>query len=118
MLTDDEALLMDLQAAFPAAFPEGKLDRRALGRIVFQDDAKLERLNAVTHPHIRRRILEQLKELEACGTALAVLDAPTLLKAGRIVPVILRSASRLIPNYVPHVLWHATDWTENMHAFV
>ena len=49
MLTDDEALLMDLQAAFPAAFPEGKLDRRALGRIVFQDDAKLERLNAVTH---------------------------------------------------------------------
>lgn len=82
MLTDDEALLMDLQAAFPAAFPEGKLDRRALGRIVFQDDAKLERLNAVTHPHIRRRILEQLRELEACGTALAVLDAPTLFESG------------------------------------
>ena len=82
MLAHDAAMLADLQAEFPAAFEEGRLDRKALGRIVFRDSAKLERLNAVVHPHIRRRIAALLDELETQETALAVLDAPTLFESG------------------------------------
>ena len=82
MLAHDAAMLADLQAEFPDAFAEGRLDRKALGRIVFRDSAKLERLNAVVHPHIRRRIAALLDELETQGTALAVLDAPTLFESG------------------------------------
>ena len=82
MLAHDAALLQDLQAAFPAAFAGGALDRKALGRIAFRDAAALDRLNDVTHPHIRRRIAALLEECEARGVRLAVLDAPTLFESG------------------------------------
>jgi dephospho-CoA kinase len=63
--------------------PDGSLDRRALGRIVFNDAAARERLNAITHPRIR--------ELAAAKTeywrqqdagAVIVIEAPLLLEAG------------------------------------
>lgn len=82
MLAHDAALLRDLQDAFPDAFAGGALDRKALGRMVFQDAAALDRLNDVTHPHIRRRIAALLEECEARGVHLAVLDAPTLFESG------------------------------------
>ena len=82
MLAHDEPLLTDLRTAFPAAFSQGLLDRKALGRIVFQDEIELRRLNEVTHPHIRRRISELLKDCEQREVKLAVLDAPTLFESG------------------------------------
>ncbi len=39
-------------------------------------------LEQITHPEIRRRLNEQVEQLEADGVPLAVLDAPVLLKAG------------------------------------
>ena len=36
----------------------------------------------MVHPHIRRHIAALLDELETQGTALAVLDAPTLFESG------------------------------------
>lgn len=82
MLASDEALLGDLRENFPGAFAGGSFDRKALGRIVFGDEAQLARLNSVTHPHIRRKIAELLADLDAAGTACAVIDAPTLFESG------------------------------------
>ena len=82
LLREDTELLSALRAEFPDAFPAGELDRKALGRIVFGDPEKLARLNAVTHPFVRRRITAVLEELEEKGTHLAVLDAPTLFESG------------------------------------
>ena len=82
LLAGDAALNAALRDAFPAAYAGGILDRKALGRIVFQDSTALERLNTVTHPFVRRRITELLTDAEARGTALAVLDAPTLFESG------------------------------------
>lgn len=82
MLAHDAPLLQDLQTAFPAAFTDGVLDRKALGRMVFRDSAALDRLNGITHPHIRRRIAALLEECGARSARLAVLDAPTLFESG------------------------------------
>ena len=38
--------------------PDGELDRPALGRLVFGDEAALGRLNAIVHPLVRRRAAE------------------------------------------------------------
>lgn len=63
--------------------PDGSIDRRALGSIVFSDPGKLKRLNLITHPPIMRRIVE---ELEACGkkhpASVIVVDAPLLIEVG------------------------------------
>lgn len=61
--------------------PEGELDRPALGRIVFSDEAARRRLEAITHP----LIFERYAELEAAAPAgaLVVHDIPLLAESGR-----------------------------------
>ena len=61
--------------------PEGDLDRPALGRIVFSDEAARRRLEAITHP----LIFERYAELEASAPpgALVVHDIPLLAESGR-----------------------------------
>ncbi|QIG42663.1 dephospho-CoA kinase [Nocardioides anomalus] len=61
--------------------PEGDLDRPALGRIVFADEAARKRLEAITHP----LIFERYAELEAAAGPddLVVHDIPLLAESGR-----------------------------------
>src|SRR5512139_1823431 len=40
---------------------EGAVDRAALGRIVFRDPGRMERLNAIVQPELLRRIREILE---------------------------------------------------------
>lgn len=42
--------------------PNGSLDRRALGNIVFSDPEKLRLLNAITHPAIKAEVLREAAE--------------------------------------------------------
>src|SRR3954454_2003781 len=59
----------------------GDLDRPALGRIVFSDQAARRRLEAITHP----LIFERYAELEAAAPpdAIVVHDIPLLAESGR-----------------------------------
>lgn len=59
---------------------KGELDRKALGEIVFNDEAKRNRLNSILHPLIRERILEVKAEYEAEGHPVIVLDIPLLFE--------------------------------------
>lgn len=56
---------------------EGTLDRKKLGRIVFQEEEKLNLLNQVLNPFIRSEILRQLQEAEA---PLVIADIPLLFE--------------------------------------
>jgi dephospho-CoA kinase len=60
---------------------EGDLDRPAMGRLVFGDEAARRRLEAITHP----LIFERYAELEASAPAGAVVvhDIPLLAESGR-----------------------------------
>lgn len=62
---------------------DGTLNRPALGRIVFGDDAARARLNAITHPRVRERMREQVAALEAQATPprFAVLVVPLLFES-------------------------------------
>ena len=62
--------------------PDGSLDRRALGAIVFGDPAALARLEAITHPAVRPRILAALEAASAAGAAVVVLEAIRLVEGG------------------------------------
>ncbi|MBC7323796.1 MAG: dephospho-CoA kinase, partial [Moorella sp. (in: Bacteria)] len=57
--------------------------RQALGRIVFNDAAAREILNAITHPRIRDKVLERLQDLRKDDPdAVVVIEAPLLIEAG------------------------------------
>lgn len=63
--------------------PDGTLDRKALGAIVFGDADKLRRLEAITHPEIRARLDRRLAELAARGfKGIVVFDAPVMIESG------------------------------------
>jgi dephospho-CoA kinase len=81
--------------------PDGALDRKRLGAIVFADPARRKRLEAITHPAIRDRFLARLAELEAQGFAgIVVWDAPVMIESGgyqgmdRLVVVITDPATQ------------------------
>lgn len=73
----------DIVSAFGPAVvhADGTLDRKALGDRVFADAAARRRLNALTHPHIRRRMAEEASRLGSVpGLEVIVLDIPLLLE--------------------------------------
>jgi dephospho-CoA kinase len=59
----------------------GRLDRPALGEIVFADEAARGRLNAIVHPLVRARVAEILAAAPA-GTVV-VQDVPLLVETGQ-----------------------------------
>lgn len=62
--------------------PDGTLDRRRLGQVVFSNPAELEALNAISHRHIMSDVARRLRGLRESGCRAAVFDAPQLFEAG------------------------------------
>lgn len=77
---DDPDVRAAIRERFGAALfdAEGRLDRRALGTLVFSDPGALSDLEAILHPAVRRRVRGQLAALP--DDALVVVDAVKLLQ--------------------------------------
>jgi dephospho-CoA kinase len=82
--------------------PGGRLDRKALGALVFADSARRRRLEAITHPRIRERFAARLTELAAQGfDGIVIFDAPVMIESGsyrtmdRLVVVTSDEASQI-----------------------
>jgi len=64
-----------------AVAPEGRVDRAAVGRIVFSDPAELEWLEGLLHPLVGERVGLWRAELPP-DAELAVVEVPLLFEAG------------------------------------
>lgn len=63
--------------------PDGRLDRRAIARIVFADPAERAALEAMVFPYIGRRATEEVAKAQADPAAkFVVVDAAVMLEAG------------------------------------
>ncbi|MBA3876724.1 MAG: dephospho-CoA kinase [Anaerolinea sp.] len=61
---------------------DGRLDRAALGRLVFADPAALRRLEAIVHPAVRPRIEAAIRDARASGAPAVVVEAIKLVEGG------------------------------------
>ncbi|MDD4369569.1 MAG: dephospho-CoA kinase [Anaerostipes sp.] len=59
-----------------------KINRKALGQIVFHNKEKLQRLNELTHPNVDRKIQEIMEEKTEEDCHLVVCEAAILVGAG------------------------------------
>ena len=75
-------MLQAIAARFPSAVQDGVLNRKALGPIVFQKQAELADLNAITHPFICEAVASRLSDSERNGCKLAAIDAVALTESG------------------------------------
>ncbi len=91
--------------------PDGGLDRKALGAVVFADSARRRRLEAITHPRIRERFAARLAELAGQGfDGIVIFDAPVMIESGnyrtmdRLVVVTSDEASQVARQQARDVL--------------
>lgn len=95
VVVDADALTREVMVSGTAAFdsivarfgravvgPDGSLDRSALGRIVFADQAALRALEAIVHPAVRPLIVAAVAGAEAAGAPAVVIEAIKLVEAG------------------------------------
>ena len=76
--------------------PDRTVNREKLRQIVFADAKARKRLESITHPRIRSRVQERIRELAAQGAELVIYDAPLLFENGVhhwLRPVILVACS-------------------------
>lgn len=78
------AALGDIRAAFGDGVfsPDGTLDRRALGAVVFADDKARETLDAIMQPLLLTLILRDVENARIAGAPVCVLDMPLLYEKG------------------------------------
>ena len=79
-------------AAFPAVVAEfgdaivgedGEIDRKALGEIVFADEAQLKQLNALVHPHVFQKQEKLFAEIAGRDPqAVVVSEAAIMIESG------------------------------------
>ena len=84
LISPPSSCLEELVDAFgkKILLPDGGLDRRALGGIVFNDPAALERLNSITHRYVMEEVEIRMERFRRDGLPVAVFDAPQLFEAG------------------------------------
>lgn len=62
---------------------DGKLDRQALGAVVFGDADRRRRLEAITHPRIRERFARRLQALaDERFDGIVIFDAAVIVESG------------------------------------
>jgi len=88
LLEPGGAAVAPVTAAFPGSATEDpatgkrRIDRVALGRLVFADPAALRRLEAILHPLVRADERRFRRRMAARHRPLVVLDIPLLFESG------------------------------------
>jgi dephospho-CoA kinase len=80
-LYENEAVPL-IEAAFPGTTSGGQVDRERLAKRVLGDAAAIKRLEQIVHPLVAEVRERFLREAEASGAKVAVLDIPLLLETG------------------------------------
>lgn len=68
-----------LQKAFPNVVKEGKIDKKILSAVVFENPDELKRLNAISHPLIMQ---ELNRRMDNCSSRLVFAEVPLLFEGG------------------------------------
>jgi len=62
---------------------DGRIDRAKLGAIVFQDEARRQKLNGIVHPRVKEEQDRLLREAAASGPdGVAIVDAALIIESG------------------------------------
>lgn len=85
LLRGDGAVVAEVTARFGRGVlaPDGGIERRALGRLVFSDGRARAALEAIIHPRVYERIAGWTAKQEAAGAAWVLADIPLLFETGR-----------------------------------
>ena len=67
MFVYDRELIDQIDQEFPNVVTSGRVDRKALGKIVFKQPHKRHILEALTHPRVRQSQMQFLSDMRQLG---------------------------------------------------
>lgn len=83
IMTSDEVVKREIIAEFGnEVYRNNELNRAGLARIVFNDEAARERLNAIVHPRVISHVLQWWKNGTANGEVVAFVETALLKESG------------------------------------
>jgi dephospho-CoA kinase len=62
--------------------PDGEIDRKKLGAVVFNDRPKLDRLNNIMWPRMKEMVRRQIADYRRQGVKAVVVEVPLLIESG------------------------------------
>jgi dephospho-CoA kinase len=83
--------------------PDGEVDRKKLGQIVFSDPEALNRLNQIVHPRIYTLVKARLEDYRRRGVKVVVLEMPLLVE----VPLSMKAGQPTLSDELDEV-WVTT----------
>jgi dephospho-CoA kinase len=88
-LKPDTEIWREVVAAFGTEIvkPNGEIDRKKLGDIVFGNPEALARLNKIVHPRIYSMVKTQIEQYRRQGVRVVVFEAPLLID----VPLLMKA---------------------------
>lgn len=82
ILVSDESVIRKISKIFPDSINNGIVDRKKLGNIVFNSKNKLNKLEKILHPIVRKRYKRFFLKNKKDKKNIIVLDVPLLLEKG------------------------------------
>jgi dephospho-CoA kinase len=100
-LATDSELRQQIVNAFGDGIltPDGEIDRRELGQVVFGDAKALARLNGIMHPWMYKTVRARLGDYQRWGVRVVVLDMPLLVE----VPLSLKAGQPSLSDEIDEV---------------
>jgi dephospho-CoA kinase len=100
-LKPDTEIWRDVVSAFGSQIltPDGEIDRKKLGDIVFGNPELLSRLNQIMHPRMYNMVKAQIEECRRQGVKVVVLEAPLLID----VPLLMKAGKPSLLDEVDEV---------------
>lgn len=81
-VADNSQFLNEVSEFFPDCVCDGKLERKKLAGIVFNDKKALDDYTSLIYPYITCEVFKLIRQYKSCGESLIMLDAPTLFESG------------------------------------
>ena len=82
LLVGDQGVFKQIKSNFPQAIFNSKINREILGQNVFKDKQKLEKLEQIIHPSLRRKEDLFIKNCRRNRQEIAILNIPLLFERG------------------------------------
>lgn len=79
LCNESEEMKLELTERFGEVYKDGRLDRKALGAVVFADPGALKDLNKITHKYVSEEMQRRIERHAMNGGTLAAIDAIALL---------------------------------------
>jgi dephospho-CoA kinase len=99
-VVQSDEYIQKLKSVFPTAVQDGKVERKILGEIVFNDEERLKQLNTLAHPLIMDLLMQKMK---ACDGNLVFAEVPLLFEGN-------------FENLFDRVIYIARDRTQRAQA--